>query len=258
MKIVAVVSAKGGVGKTTVTANLSTALGYGGHTVLTVDLDPQNALRFHFGLDPQNISGTARASLGGTDWRETCFRSASGVYVLPYGSVNEDDRHAFEDQLEAQPGWLGSHLATLGLGDDAIVMLDTPPGPSIYMKQALSAAHLVLIVSLPDAASYATLPLMEGLIQTYCTPRADFIDHAYVINQVDSSRQLAKDVTHVMRANFGDRVVGLIHLDPAVSEALAFDKSVLDYAAHSQATLDFVDCARWVSTRLQQAGNEVR
>ena len=51
MPVVAVIGAKGGVGKTTLAANLSTSLAEAGHPVLAIDLDPQNALRFHLALD---------------------------------------------------------------------------------------------------------------------------------------------------------------------------------------------------------------
>ena len=50
MKILTIASAKGGVGKTTVTENLAMALArQTGRTVLAVDLDPQNALALHLG-----------------------------------------------------------------------------------------------------------------------------------------------------------------------------------------------------------------
>ncbi len=251
MKIIAIVSAKGGVGKTTVAANLSTAFNHSGQTVLAVDIDPQNALRFHLGIDPNTINGISRATLSNQNWREACFKNPAGIYTLPYGSVNEQDRHAFERHLEAHPDWLLTQLQALKLGDDDLVVLDTPPGPSIYMRQVLSVAHMVIIVTLADAASYATLPMMEGLMQTYCTGRPGFVDYAVVINQLDLSRQLSQDVSQVMRANFGERVVGLIRHDQAVCEALAFDQSVLDYDTRCQATRDFLACAQQVMARLR-------
>ena len=45
MKVITVVSAKGGVGKTTLAANLASVLAARGRRVIALDLDPQNALR---------------------------------------------------------------------------------------------------------------------------------------------------------------------------------------------------------------------
>ncbi|SCX34966.1 AAA family ATPase [Agrobacterium rosae] len=48
MKIVSVINYKGGVGKTTVTSNLSAELAWRGYNVLMIDLDPQTNLTFSF------------------------------------------------------------------------------------------------------------------------------------------------------------------------------------------------------------------
>ncbi|WP_454727515.1 MULTISPECIES: cellulose biosynthesis protein BcsQ [Cupriavidus] len=249
MKIIAVVSAKGGVGKTTLSANLAEALATAGERVLVIDLDPQNALRLHFGMPPQEVGGHARATLAGEPWEPSLYRGRSRALVMPFGALNEADRSAFEAHLVTHPGWLRAQLDALGLGPDDIVVIDTPPGPSPYMRQALSCAQLCVMVVLPDAASYATLPLMEDLIRTYCEGRPDYLGHALVINQVDVSRQLGKDVVQTLRAQLGERVLGVVHQDQAVAEALAYDRSVLEYNPHSQATHDLLRCA----DRLRQA-----
>ncbi len=252
MKIIAIVSAKGGVGKTTVSANLSVALRHFGQNVLSLDLDPQNALRFHLGTDLQNIHGLSRASLGRTGWREACVQSQSGVYVLPFGLINENDRQTFERRLDAEPDWLIRNLNGMGLAENSLVVIDTPPGPSIYMRQVLTAANYVIVVTLADAASYATLPMMEGLIANYCKDRLGFIDHAYIVNQVDRSRQLDKDIVQVTRGALGERIIGLIHQDQSVSEALAFSRSSIDHDPHSQGRKDFLACAEWLRRRLAE------
>jgi len=250
MRIVAVASAKGGVGKTTVTASLAAALARAGRMVLAADLDPQNALRLHLGLDPREAGGSARATLEGVPWLSGCTAGPRGVVVLPYGQLTEDEREIFEQRLETDPQWLARHLQQLGLPDEALVLLDTPPGPSVYMRQALAAAELVLIITLPDAASYAALPLMDNLVRRYAGPRPGFRGQFYLINQLDSTRQLSADVAQVLRQRLGDRLLGGIHRDQAVCEALACDQSVIDYAHDSLASHDFVAAAAALARQL--------
>lgn len=48
MQIISVINYKGGVGKTTITANLAAELAFRGKSVLAIDLDPQASLTFSF------------------------------------------------------------------------------------------------------------------------------------------------------------------------------------------------------------------
>lgn len=250
--VVAVVSAKGGVGKSTLAANLAASLQKLGRAVLAVDLDPQNALHHHFSpVDgqerPAPAAGIAHQE---GDWRNLGLASSCGAYVLPYGLVDETERRAFEAQLESDPQWLAYQLSDLQLADGAVVIIDTPPGPSLYLQQALAVANVALVVSLSDAASYTALPLIDGLIKTYAAERADFLGAAYLINQVDSTRQLSKDITQIMQAQLGKQVVGVVHRDQSVTEALAYNRNVLDYDPHGRGCHDILNCAQVILGRL--------
>src|SRR4051812_21926737 len=57
-RTIAISSQKGGIGKTTTTANLGLAWGQAGHRVLVVDLDPQFALTRRFGISPASAPAT--------------------------------------------------------------------------------------------------------------------------------------------------------------------------------------------------------
>ena len=48
MHVISVINYKGGVGKTTITANLAAELAWRGKDVLIIDLDPQASLTFSF------------------------------------------------------------------------------------------------------------------------------------------------------------------------------------------------------------------
>lgn len=250
--VVAVVSAKGGVGKTTLSANLAVALHQAGKTVVALDLDPQNALRHHFkpvsGIG--EIASVAGIAQGKQDWFACGMSSDSGVFVLPYGDIDEELRQVLESQLNASPDWLKRHLAAMGLAEGTVVLVDTPPGPSIYLRQALSIANEAIVVTLADAASYTALPQADKLIKTYTAGRDGFSGTSYLINQVDSSRRLSCDITQILRELLGQQVLGVVHHDPSIGDALAYSRNVLEYDPRGRGCSDILDCSHALSSRL--------
>jgi cellulose synthase operon protein YhjQ len=251
IRVIAVVSAKGGVGKSTMAANLAVTFAKAGSAVLALDLDPQNGLRQHFRADAQSTC-PASAGLASAEGAlaQQCLHSEDAVQVLPYGVVDEHRRRAFEHDLAADPAWLGKQLAALQLTKGTVVLIDTPPGPSVYLQQALSVANLALVVSLADAASYTALPLIENLVATYTQDTADFMGSSYLINQVDHSRKLNQDITQIMQGLLGTRLAGLVHADEAIGEALAYNRNVLEYAPQGRACQDILSCAQTLVERL--------
>jgi cellulose synthase operon protein YhjQ len=253
MTILAVMSYKGGVGKTTTTANLAEALKRKGWRVTVVDLDPQNAVRLHFGDDPMSSAGIAAQILAGQPMQDVCVHSRSGVDVLPFGAVSEPERLAYERLLADQPGLLKELLAPWTADPRQIVLLDTPPGPSVYLQQAMTVANRALLVIHADAGSYATLPAMEKLLEHYFYTRADFFGCHYLLNFVDGGKRLNRDVQALLHSQMQDRMAPYsVHYDTALTEALAHQQTVFDYDPHCQAAYSLQKVADWLDGMLQQ------
>ena len=243
MQVIAFVSGKGGVGKSTLTANVAVGLVNRKKRVLVIDLDPQNAQRLHMGLDPEEIAGMAREGVG----PHAIFDSPFGVDFIPFGVVREEELEEFEASLKAQPHWLANAIAALGPNAYDYVLLDTPPGPTVYLVQALLAANRALMTVLVDAASCATIPRMDALIAQYTEGRPDFGGWQLLLNQMPTQSRLAHQVRAALLESYADRIVPVaVHRDIGVSQALAFERPVLHYEANCPASHDIQSVADWI------------
>jgi cellulose synthase operon protein YhjQ len=217
-------------------------------------MDPQNALRLHLGADPADAGGLVHQTLQQHSWYYAEYDSAYGVSFVPYGKVSEFERITFESFLTQTPDWLKENIADLGNEPGGYTIIDTPPGPSVYVQQALAIANLVLVVMIPDAGSYATLTAIEGLLSYYCSNRSDFYGSYYVLNQFDADHPLNRDIRTVMQTVLGERLAPYaIHRDESLSEALAFQEPAAQYSPHCQAVDDIKNLTGWLQHQVDQA-----
>ena len=243
MQVIAFISGKGGVGKSTLAANIAVALVQRKKRVLLIDLDPQNAQRLHLGMDPDEIAGLVREGISPA----SVFDSPFNVKFIPFGRVTEAELEDFEAELKSHPHWVANGIDSLMGGGFDFVILDTPPGPSVYLQQALMAAHRALVVVLADAASYASIPKITALVAHYTADRTDFEGMNLLLNQMPTHGKLGHQVRSAMFADHGPSMVPVaIHKDVQVSQALAFERPVLQYEPGCKASLDIQYVADWL------------
>ncbi|WP_187395113.1 cellulose biosynthesis protein BcsQ [Pigmentiphaga aceris] len=247
--IIAVASAKGGTGKTSLAANLAATFALSDMPVAVLDLDPQDALYAH--LDPVggHSEGIVGASLDGRHWADIARYSPNGAMVLPYGKTSHTAHQVFERALVNEPDWLAQGLDSLDLSPNCLVVLDTSSTMSGLSAQALGLADLVLIPLLADAASYATVPAMRQLLDAY-PPRHDRgRESLYIVNQLDAADELSRDVARLMRRELASRLGGEVAIDPVFRRAHASRCSIFDYDANSRGANDLLACARVIARR---------
>ena len=80
MTLICFASPKGGVGKSTLAANIANELARGGLHVIALDLDPQNTFRLHFGIPLEDGTGFTHLLAEHPDWRRCCTRYRSGHF----------------------------------------------------------------------------------------------------------------------------------------------------------------------------------
>ncbi|MFH6565483.1 cellulose biosynthesis protein BcsQ [Pseudomonas kulmbachensis] len=247
-KVVVVVSVKGGVGRSTLSAAIASCSQSKGRPALALDLDPQNALRHHLclGLDMPGVGAT---SLLNESWAALPERGFSGCRIVAFGSTDHEQQQSLNRWLGQDSEWLSKRLADLKLSGHDTVIIDVPAGDSVYLGQAVSVADAVLVVVQSDVRSFSTLDYMDSVLARYFT-REKPPQRFYVINQLDATHRFSLDMAEVFKTRLGSALLGTVHRDLTFCEAHACGRDPLDPIVNSIGSQDVHDLCRTLLERI--------
>ncbi|GAA0993814.1 ParA family protein [Subtercola frigoramans] len=162
MKIVAVYSTKGGVGKTTAAVNLAWAASED-FRVLLWDLDPQGAATFLLEVKPK-LKGGVDGLVGGKVAAKSAIKASAfeRLDVLP-ADASYRDLDLVLDHAKGSTSRLSRILQTVA-SDYDVVILDCPPGASLVASNAVNAADLVVVPVVPSPLSLRSLEQVTDFV----------------------------------------------------------------------------------------------
>lgn len=244
-KIIAIVNQKGGVGKTTTSINLSSAISKKGKKVLLLDIDPQANSTTGFGIESDNLISTIyEVLIGKLDINDSVLHiRADDVYLVP-SSIN---LVGAEIELVSQPQrehLLKNALSKIKNNFD-YVFIDCPPSLGLLTVNALTVANSVLI---PVQCEYYALEGLSKLLNTIYYVRnglnRDLYIEGILLTMYDARLKLAYQVESEVRNLFGKYALKtIINRNVRLSEAPSHGKSIFQYDSTSIGAKNYTELA---------------
>lgn len=221
---IAVLSQKGGTGKTTMVRTLTDVFRRIGLSTLAVDLDPQGNLSDYLDVDPEAsptvgdvLSGRARA------------RDAVHDGIIPANLGLAESELAMSGKMGRE---LTLRRALREVSDGyEVVLIDCPPALGLLTVNALVAADYALLSA---EAQYFAMQGVEQALEVIelarenLNPDLDWI--GVVLNIADMRTRHSREAYDSLREHFGEKLVAqTIRQSIAYAESAERAQSIIDY-----------------------------
>jgi len=205
---IAVVSQKGGVGKTTVSANLAAALADLEFSTLLVEADPQGSVIQLFGLDRYDLHrGLLGALREGEPAGEAVHRGLrTNLDLLPANVWSHEEELLYLDALRRSPLAIEVVLEQLKSAYDYII-LDCPPALGPITRAALAAADRYLIPVQAEMLNLSTISRFHQLahrVREEHNPNLSL--EGIVVTMADNRTRHTEEVVRHLRDEHGPDV----------------------------------------------------
>ena len=158
-RVITVTSGKGGVGKTTIVANLGIALAMQGKRVVTIDADVGlRNLDVMLGLENRIVYDLVDVIEGRCRLRQAMVRDKrlSELFLLPAAQTRDKSAVQPEDMVRVCENLRGQH---------DFILVDSPAGIEQGFRYAIAPADEVIIVTNPEVAAVRDADRVIGLIE---------------------------------------------------------------------------------------------
>ena len=185
--VITITSGKGGVGKTTTTANLSAALAALGKRVVAIDADiGLRNLDVVMGLENRIVYDLVNVIEGACRLRQAMIKDKRlpELYMIPAAQSRDKTAVTPGDMIE-----LTNELRP----DFDFILIDSPAGIEQGFKNAVAPADKVLIVTTPEVSAVRDADRIIGLIEAEEKGPAELIVNRLRLDMIKRGDMLSTD-----------------------------------------------------------------
>ncbi len=237
MRSVAIVNQKGGVGKTTTTANLAHALALTGQNVSVLDFDPQGHLSAYLGFTAPDQPGLGDILLPGEVEAGCLIQAREGLQLLPAGKrLKQVELAAYNEVFERH---LKDAIRVL-LEDQHVMLIDCPPASGTLIRYALSLADEILVPVSGDYLSLRGLSDLIGALGGLADEQHKTFAQWMVITRFHRRRKLCWEVRDKLLEYFPKQVLATFIRETSVlAESPGFGKTAFEYKKGNHGAEDY-------------------